>query len=97
MQAVNLEDDPVNSYLKELFLLSAADLDERKRREGVTEIDVRTAKQLSELLSLMDSAVHISVVAGGDEAFADLAKMLSRLADAWPQTHGRRRHRSASW
>jgi hypothetical protein len=34
MQAVNLDDDPVRSHLKEQFLLSAAHLAEQKHREA---------------------------------------------------------------
>jgi hypothetical protein len=59
MQAVNIDDDPARSHLKEQFLLSATHLAEQKHREAVTEIEVRTAKQQSELLSYGFGRAHL--------------------------------------
>lgn len=84
LQTFNLGGDILLSHLREELILSAEHFANNMAHEGRTEIDVRASKDQIELRSLLDSAVHVSAAAGGDQAFADFAELLSRLTDAWP-------------
>lgn len=84
LQAFNLGGDSLLSHLREELIVSAEHFANNMAREGRTEIDVRASEDQIELRSLLDSAVHVSAAAGGDQAFADFAELLSRLTDAWP-------------
>lgn len=85
LQAPNLASESLQSHLENQLVTVAGYLSELKRSEGITEVTPRDPEKQRELMSLLDSAVHLGNASPGD-AVTTFGRLVDSVVDTWPGT-----------